>query len=121
MTRHLSNLKFYHWILAGAGLLLIGWLGVSFFAQSPSGPAAAEVLPERPATVVMEVRGMYSASCEQNVYRSLSELAGVEHVEIRLEDEEAKIWLADNAQIEDETLKERITQTGYEPEEIRRP
>lgn len=121
MTERLPDLKFYHWILLGAGLLLIGWLGFSLYSPSTSQPAAAETLPERPASVVMEVRGMYCASCERNVRRSMSHLDGVEQVAINLEQEEVRIWIAESVELDDETLQQTITQAGYEPGEIRRP
>lgn len=120
MTRFLGNLRFYHWMLAGAAVLVIGWLGVSFVAPSSSEPAATEALPERPPAIVMEVNGMYCSNCGSNVERSLRRLNGVEQVAVHLEEGEAKIWVEAPETLGDTLLQQTVTEAGYEPGTIRR-
>lgn len=117
---HRPKANLYQWILAGAAVGLMGWLGFSLFVGGSSQSSIADALPERSASIVVEVRGMYCASCELNVHRSLSEMEGIEHVEVRLDEEEARIWTAENTDLDDEMLRETIARAGYEPGDIRR-
>lgn len=121
MNRRLLGLKLYQWIVAATGLVLLGWLGLSMFPRGSSEPGTVEAAPDRPASIVMDVRGMYCASCERNVERSLGDLEGVEAVAVDLTREEVKIWTDASIDLADQTLEETVTEAGYEPGGIRRP
>lgn len=84
MKGQLSNLALWHWMLAGAGLLLLVGLGVALGPEAGSGPPATKAVPASPASIVMEVKGMYCSGCAQTVEEKLSGLSGVKNVRANL-------------------------------------
>jgi len=62
-------------------------------------------------TVTYRVSGMSCAHCEQAVTRELTQVAGVESVEVDLE---TKLVVVRGASLDDKALRAAIAEAGYE-------
>lgn len=62
--------------------------------------------------IKLNVEGMTCGGCENRIKNALSEIEGVESVVANHETNEVTITL--NAEVEEETLKEIITDLGFE-------
>ncbi|MBX5475487.1 MAG: heavy-metal-associated domain-containing protein [Thermoleophilia bacterium] len=62
-------------------------------------------------TVTYRVPGMSCAHCEQAVTRELTQVAGVESVEVDLE---TKLVVVRGASLDDKALRAAIAEAGYE-------
>ena len=62
--------------------------------------------------IKLNVEGMTCGGCENRIKNALSEIEGVESVTANHETKEVTITL--NAEVEEETLKETITDLGFE-------
>lgn len=97
---------------------------VAVFAVSAAPAIAQEAAPERPdreADVVLAVEGFSCDACTAKLQKKLAEIEGAEAV-IAAEWEEGtvSIWLAEDAQIEDEVLDETVKNAGFVLKEVRR-
>lgn len=62
--------------------------------------------------IKLNVEGMTCGGCENRIKNALSEIEGVESVTANHETKEVTITL--NAEVEEDTLKETITDLGFE-------
>ncbi|MBT9283428.1 MAG: cation-translocating P-type ATPase [Hydrogenibacillus schlegelii] len=77
-------------------------------------PSATEFAPLYP-TLELTVRGMDCASCARNVEAALSALPGVQHVQVFLSTEKAKVAI-DPERVTVETLAKAVEEAGYKVE-----
>lgn len=119
MHNQLKNLTSWYWLVAGAGLLVVG-LAIALAPEMSSEPASMKARPTAPASVVMEVESMYCSGCVRTVRENLTALGGVDRAEVRLEKSQAEVWTAGGASVSDRTLRKTIEEAGYATGAIKR-
>lgn len=70
--------------------------------------------------ISVRVDGLSCAYCAYSLEKNLKELKGVEKVEINLKEGIALLTLKDGETIEDETIKQRVKDSGFTPRDITR-
>jgi len=81
---------------------------------------AAPSLLSAKQKIVVRVNGISCAFCAYGLEKKLSELEGVEKVEINLKNGTAVLTVKEDKTITDETIKKTVKDSGFTPKEISR-
>jgi copper chaperone len=97
---------------------------IAAVAISATPAMAQEAAPERPdrdADVVLAVEGFSCAACSAKLQAKLAKLDGAQAVEAAAwEEGTISVWLAEDAELDDEVLAQAVKDAGFVLKEVRR-
>jgi copper chaperone CopZ len=97
---------------------------IAAVAISAAPVVAQDAAPERPdreADIVLAVEGFSCDHCTAKLQKKLAEIEGAEAVEAaEWEEGTISVWLAENADVEDELLAKTVKEAGFVLKEVRR-
>ena len=98
-------------------LTMLVFIGVTISCQGQSaeaneGKSNPEIVIQTTTKVKVSIDGMTCMACVANVKKTISELEGVEKVEVSLEEKQAIVTYV-SAKIEPEKIREAVNKRGF--------